>query len=313
MNPALFPSVESAVFPPGPLHLAIGMFDGVHLGHRAVIESAVQSARRTGGAAGVLTFDPHPSSVLRPSQPTALILDAPTRAALLLRLGVDAVITHPFTPEFSRVPAEDFLPWLRGRLPSLSAVYVGENWRFGAGRRGDLPVLLASGKALGVSVFSAPPVAFDGEPISSTRIRELLSAGDVGAAGALLGYPYYAEGPVVPGRRLGRQLGFPTLNLAWRPGLRPRFGVYATRVSGAGSASPIPAVSNYGLRPTVEDAREPLLETHLLGPCPFGEGDLVSVEWLSFIRPEARFAGVEELRAQIGRDVAGARRYFSLP
>ncbi len=313
MKATLFSSVETAELPPQPLHLAIGMFDGVHLGHRAVIESAVQSARRSGGVAGVLTFHPHPSSVLRPDHPTPLIMEPPTKTRLLLRLGVDAVVTHPFTPDFARLEAEAFLPWLKARLPLLAAVYVGENWRFGTGRRGDVALLLAAGRRLGLSVFSAPPVNFDGEAISSTRIRLLLAEGDVTAAGALLGYQYYAEGPVVSGRRLGRELGFPTLNLAWTPGLRPRFGVYVVRVAGAKSRSPLPAVANYGLRPTVEQATEPRLESHLLGPCHFSQGDPITVEWLRFLRPEAKFGGLDELRAQIARDVAAARRHFSLP
>lgn len=311
MKPALFPSVEAARLPSQPLHLAIGMFDGVHLGHRAVIEAAVQSARLNGGIAGVLTFDPHPSAVLRPDQPTPLIMEASTKARHFLRLGVQAVMIHPFTPEFARLESEAFPVWLKERLPRLSAVYVGQTWRFGAGRRGDIALLLEAGRKLGFSVFSAPPVHFDGEPISSTRIRTLLSVGDVARSGALLGYPYYAEGPVVSGRRLGRQIGVPTLNLAWSPGLRPRHGVYVTRVTGEKSGGPHPAISNYGLRPTVEQTQEPRLETHLLGPCPFTQGDVITVEWLRFLRPEMKFGGLDELRAQIARDIDEARRSLS--
>jgi riboflavin kinase/FMN adenylyltransferase len=190
---------------------------------------------------------------------------------------------------------------------------VGENWRFGAGRRGDVALLVAGARKLGISLFSAPRVNFDGEPISSTRIRDLLEAGNVESAGALLGYEYYAEGKVESGRRLGRELGFPTLNLAWTPGLRPRFGVYVVRVEGEKSRAPLPAVANYGLRPTVEQASEPRLEPHVLGPCPFNQGDPIKVEWLHFLRPEMKFGSLDELRAQIARDTADARRHFSLP
>ena len=313
MKPSVFSSLESTQLPAQPLHLAIGMFDGVHLGHRAVVEAAVQSARRSGGLAGVLTFHPHPSALFHPDHPTRLIMELPTKTRLLLRLGLDAVITQPFTPEFARIAAVEFLPWLRARLPGVAAVYVGENWRFGAGRKGDVGLLVAEGRRLGISVFSAPPVNFDGEPVSSTRIRNLLEAGEVAEAGALLGYEYYAEGPVVSGRRLGRTLGFPTLNLAWSPELRPRLGVYVARVTGPKSPSPLPAVANYGLRPTVGEATLPRLETHVLGPCPFDEGDAIAVDWLRFLRPEMKFGGLEELRAQIARDVSEARRHFSLP
>jgi riboflavin kinase/FMN adenylyltransferase len=284
----------------------------VHLGHRAVIEAAVQSARRSGGIAVVLTFWPHPSVLFRPHDPTRMIQDAPTKARVLLTLGVDAVVTELFTAEFARITAENFLPWLRGKLPSLAAVYVGENFRFGAGRRGDAALLVGAGRALGLTVFSAPRVNLDGEPISSTRIRALLEAGEIAAANALLGYTYFAAGPVIPGKRLGRGLGFPTLNLAWSPGLRPRFGVYTVRVSGAKAAAPLSAVANYGLRPTVEQATEPRLESHVLGECPFDAGDAITVEWLRFLRPEMKFAGVEELRGQIAKDRDAAAADFSL-
>ena len=296
--------------PPRPLHLAIGMFDGVHLGHRAVVEAAVQSARASGAIAAVLTFWPHPSALFRPQSPTRLIQDAGAKARLLLTLGVDTVITQAFTPELAAVTAEDFLPWLQQRLPRLAAVYVGENFRFGAGRRGDVALLVARARQLGLHVFSAPRVSLDGEPISSTRIRTLLEAGEIEAANALLGRAYAAEGPVAPGKHLGRTIGFPTLNVAWAPELRPRLGVYAVRVTGAKSSVPLPAVANYGLRPTVEQATEPRLEAHVLGACPFTQGDTLKIEWLRFLRPELKFAGVAELTAQIARDRAAAAEFF---
>jgi riboflavin kinase/FMN adenylyltransferase len=305
--PYHFESLQSAVLPPGPLHLAIGMFDGVHLGHRAVIEAAVQSARRSGGVAAVLTFWPHPSALFRPEQPTRLITPVPQKITLLAGLGVQAVITHPFSASFGAIEATEFLPHLRQRLPSLAAVYVGENWRFGRGRAGDIALLLAEGRKLGVHVFSAPRVNLDGEPVSSTRIRAWLEAGEIAAANAAFGYSYFAEGPVVPGKQLGRKLGFPTLNLAWDPELRPRFGVYAVRVRGAKEETALSGVANYGVRPTVEAAAAPMLEVHLLSACRFGAGDRLTVEWLRFLRPERKFAGVEELRAQIGQDIAAAR------
>jgi riboflavin kinase / FMN adenylyltransferase len=309
--PAQFDDVGNADLPARPLHLAIGMFDGVHLGHRTVIETAVQSARRSGGVGAVLTFWPHPSSVFRPEAATKLIQDPPAKARVLSRLGVDAVITHPFTAEFAAIEAGDFLPWLKQRLPWLAAVYVGENFRFGQGRRGTVPMLVGAGRELGVHVFSAPRVNLDGEPISSTRIRAQLEAGEIEAANALLGYTYFAEGVVASGKRLGRTLGFPTLNVPWAPELQPRHGVYAVRVSGAKSAEPVPGVANYGLRPTLEDTAEPRLEVHVLGPCPFTEGDTVAVEWLRFLRPEKKFGGIDELKAQIAKDAAAARAILS--
>lgn len=301
---------RASVLPNRPLHLAVGMFDGVHLGHQAVIEAAVQSARCSGGLSAVLTFHPHPSAVLGSPNPTRLIMDPPTKARVLFGLGVDAVVTQPFTPEFAKIEAQEFLPWLRQRLPQLAGLYVGQNWRYGAGRRGDVGTLVAAGRAAGLSVFSAPRVNFDGEPISSTRVRALLEAGEIGSANALLGATYCAEGVVIPGRRLGHSLGFPTLNLAWTPELKPRLGVYIVRVAGPKSPVPLPAVANYGLRPTVGSSSEPRLESHVLGPCPFNQGDTITVEWLRFLRPEAKFDGLEELKAQIAKDVAAAKAYF---
>jgi len=310
-----FDGVAAAALPARPLHLAIGMFDGVHLGHRAVIDAAVRAATGDGGQAAVLTFWPHPSALFRPDQPTRQILPPATKARLLGGLGVDAVITQPFTPELAAIEAEQFLPWLARALPRLAAVYVGENFRFGRGRRGDVAVLAETGRRLGVGVVSAPRVQHGDEPISSTRIRALLEAGDIGAANALLGYAYFAHGVVAPGKRLGRTIGFPTLNVPWAPDLRPRLGVYAVRIAPAptvpaATGSWSSAVANYGLRPTVETATEPRLEVHVLGPCALGEGDHVKVEWLRFLRPEMKFAGLEALRGQIERDRDEARSYF---
>ena len=302
---------EAAALPPRPVHLAIGMFDGVHLGHRAVIDAAVHSAQGSGGISGVLTFWPHPSAIFRPENPTRLMQPAATKARMLNGLGVDVVITQPFTAELAAIEAEEFLPWLQRKLPRLTAIYVGENFRFGRGRTGDAALLVTAGRQHGVRVFSAPRVNLDGEPISSTRIRAQLAAGDIAAANALLGYSYFADGVVVGGKKLGRTIGFPTLNVRWSPELQPRLGVYAVRISGAKSPAPVAAVANYGLRPTVEQALEPRLEVHVLGPCPFTEGDGIKVEWLRFMRPEGKFANIDELRVQIARDRAAAAEFFA--
>lgn len=308
--PAQIDGLENLALPPRALHLAIGMFDGVHLGHRTVVEAAVQSARASGGLGGVLTFWPHPSTLFRPENPTRLMQDPAMKSRMLLALGVDVVITQSFNAELAAVEAEEFLPWLKQRLPWLAAVYVGENFRFGRARRGDVPLLVSAGRQHGVRVFSAPRVNLDGEPISSTRIRAQLKAGDIEAANALLGYNYFAEGVVTPGKRLGRTIGFPTLNVPWSPELRPRFGVYAARVFGAKSPRPLAAVANYGVRPTLEKTDAPRIEAHALEECPFEEGDALRIEWLRFLRPETKFASVEELRAQIARDRADAVAYF---
>jgi riboflavin kinase / FMN adenylyltransferase len=308
-----FDGLEKAVLPPRPLHLAIGMFDGVHLGHRAVIDMAIQSARRSHGVAAVLTFWPHPSALFRPHEATKLIMGPEQKAKLLAAAGVDAVITQHFTPEFAQIEAEAFVPLLQKFLPRLSAIYVGDNWRFGRGRRGDIDLLVAEGRKHGLAVVSAQRINHNGEPISSTRIRANLETGAIEEANALLGYTYFSEGVVTPGKGLGRKLAFPTLNLAWEPELRPRFGVYVTEVARAGEEKKYPAVSNYGLRPTVEQTTVPRLETHVLGECPLGVGDVIQVDWLKFLRPEMKFSGVDALTAQIAQDRAAAAAYFAAP
>lgn len=298
-----------------PLHLAIGMFDGVHLGHQAVIKAAVQSAQRSGGVAAVLTFDPHPSRLFRPDDPVRLIMDRERRVAALLRLGVAAVIVQPFDAAFAAIDADQFLPRLRADLPALHTVYVGENWRFGRGRRGDVTLLVAEAKKLGLHVVSAPRINGDGEPISSTRIRALLAEGRIDAANVLLGSAYASEGVVTPGKRLGRTIGFPTLNMPWLPDLRPRLGVYVVSVQRAdGFNAPLRGVANYGLRPTVESgAVEPQLEAHVMeSDCPYSTGDFLRVEWLAFVRPERKFYDINELRAQIMSDSNTARAWFAM-
>jgi riboflavin kinase/FMN adenylyltransferase len=310
-DPVQFRGLSAAQLPSRPLHLAIGIFDGVHLGHRAVIQAAVLSAEQGDGAAAVLTFWPHPSVLLRPDQPTKMLLNESAKLHLLGKLGVQWVITQPFTTEFASIAAEDFLPLLRRFLPHLDAIYVGENWRFGHGRRGDVALLATEGKRFGLSVFSAPRVNLNGEPISSSRIRALIELGEMEEASRMLGYHYFSEGVVTPGKQLGRALGFPTLNLPWSPDLRPRYGVYAVRVTAPERAGAWRGVANYGLRPTVETASEPRLEVHLLEPCPFDRGSVITVEWLHFVRPEKKFGSVDELRGQIAEDRTMAQNYFA--
>jgi riboflavin kinase/FMN adenylyltransferase len=309
-SPLQVDGLENARLPERPVHLAVGMFDGVHLGHRAVIDPAVNAARSSGGIAVVLTFWPHPSALFKPEAPARLIQDGATKALVLGKIGVEAIITQAFTPEFAAIEAKDFLPLLKRNIPRLAAVYVGENFRFGHCRRGDVAVLDASARECGLRLVSAPRVTMGGGPVSSTRIRALLESGEIEEANGLLGYPYFASGEVTPGKRLGRTIGFPTLNLPWSPPLRPRLGVYAVRVAGEKAKAPLPGAANFGLRPTVEQAVEPRLEVHVLGECSLGAGDRITVEWLHFIRPEKKFAGVDELRAQIGRDREVAAKYF---
>jgi riboflavin kinase/FMN adenylyltransferase len=229
---------------------------------------------------------------------------------VLARLGVDVLIEQPFTPDYAAIAAEDFVPHLHRHLPHLAAIYVGENWRFGRGRAGDVALLVAEAQKAGLSVYSAPRLNHNGAAISSSRIRELLAKGEMAAVNAMLGYTYFTEGVVEHGRQLGRTIGFPTLNVAWEPELPPRYGVYAVEVL-SGQKRPVKAVANYGLRPTVEQTSRPLLEVHLLEASPLTYGEKLTVNWLHFLRPESKFGSLEELRAQIEKDRKTALDFFA--
>lgn len=285
------------------LHLAIGVFDGVHLGHKAVIESAVFSARGSGGVSAVLTFDPHPSRLFRPDMATQLMMDVPSKASMLHQVGVEVVICKEFDREFASIPAGDFLAHLKSALPTLKSIYIGQNFRFGQKRLGDVATLVQSGKALGIDVFSVERIQHNGEPISSTRIRRELEAGAIHSVNDLFGYNYIACGAVVGGAKLGRKIGFPTLNLPWDPECRPCYGVYVVRFREFGHTVWRAGVANYGVRPTVADSvQSPVLEVHALGTCELGEGVEMEVEWLRFIRPEQKFDSVDALKRQIEKD-----------
>ncbi|MDR2863193.1 MAG: riboflavin biosynthesis protein RibF [Puniceicoccales bacterium] len=313
-----YESLASLPALPGPVHLAIGMFDGVHLGHQKVIGGAVCAARQTGGSAAVLTFSPHPSRIFRPDAPVLQILSAKEKDAHLDALGAEYVIHEPFTPVFATLDAPAFLALLRQAIPNLAGIHIGESFRFGHDRTGNAAWLARQGQPLGLDVFSAPNVTADGIPVSSSRIRQLLASGDITGANSLLGYRYQSSGVVIGGRALGRTIGFPTLNLRWAPELLPHFGVYAVRARIGNTAEDwVPGVANYGLRPTVENTDvRPLLEVHLLAGAKIaagtGPGQALCVEWLHFLRPEKKFSGLDALREQIAIDVRQAREMESL-
>lgn len=306
--PACVDSFEALSSLNGELHLAIGVFDGVHLGHKAVIESAVFSARGAGGVSGVLTFDPHPSRLFRPNDPTLLMMGIESKISMLHQVGVDVVISKEFDRAFASIPANDFLAELKEALPALKSIYVGQNFRFGQKRLGDVSTLIESGRELGLSVFSVERIQHNGEPISSTRIRKELEEGKIDSVDDLFGYNYNSMGTIVGGAKLGRQIGFPTLNLPWNPECRPRYGVYLVRFREVGHTVWQDAVANYGVRPTVAKADQaPELEVHALDGCSLDTGANIEVEWLHFIRPEQKFDSVDALKAQIAKDCEAAK------
>lgn len=293
-----------------PLHLAIGMFDGIHLGHQAVIESALNAARLSSGVGGVLTFTPHPSRILTPQNPTLLLMPDTIKAQTLFRLGVRLLINKPFTLEYAGVQAKDFLPLLHTALPTLASIHVGENFRYGQARKGDIAQLEMDARRRQLNIYSVDRIKYNGEPISSSRIRRDIATGNMPEVNTMLGYNYYTLGAVIPGSQRGRTMGYPTLNFAWQPELPPRYGVYAVTLSTAEGQERVPAVANYGVRPTVTDDTTPVLEVHRLTNQNIPHDGIMRVEWHDFIRPEQKFSGMDALKAQIGKDVAQARAVF---
>jgi riboflavin kinase/FMN adenylyltransferase len=298
---------------PGALHLAIGVFDGLHLGHQAVIGAAQLAAREQGGTVVVVTFDPHPIEVLSPRHAPRL-LSAPEHKLVLLEreLGVRHCWVIPFDLDRAGQTGAEFIGGLLAATGPgrLAGIYVGEQWRFGQNRSGDLALLETLGVTGGFVAVGLATVEIEGAPVSSTRIREAIGAGDFAVAKRLLGRDYTVYGTVVEGRRLGRTIGFPTANLRVHREQLPPTGVYAVRATGRGDGWN--GVANLGYRPTVSgDATERLLEVHLFDFVGDIYGEVLEVEFVEFLRAERKFAGVEELKAQIARDAGAARAVVS--
>jgi riboflavin kinase/FMN adenylyltransferase len=290
--------------------VALGNFDGVHRGHQALIGVAAAAAQSLGAPLVVATFEPHPRSFFAPHDPPFRLTPFRSKAQLLQALGVDVLIVLIFDRSMSHVGAEEFVRNVLVDGLGVRQVTVGDDFRFGHRRGGDVALLARMGKEFGFTVSRVQPVgAADGEVYSSTRVREYLTAGKPAHAAALLGRPFEIEGRVTQGDQRGRTLGFPTANLGLDDYLRPAFGVYAVRAGiGDGDAPEwIDGVANLGVRPTV-DGEQLLLETHLFD---FGRdiyGEHLRIALIEYIRAERRFDGLDALKAQIAEDCATARR-----
>jgi len=299
-----------------PLHVAIGMFDGVHLGHKTVIDSAIQSARLDGGKSGVFTFHPHPSHHLKPDNPTPQIYPPEVKREMLARMQVDYYLDQRFDQHLASLEAEIFVDHLMAQFPALASLSVGENFRFGKGRKGDVRQLLQLARRRSVSVYSCERVHFDGLPISSTRLRTMLSSEPIEIINPLLGHPYTSIGVVQEGRKLGRTIGFPTLNVTWEAEIQPLYGVYAVRFSPADDPESLNwqnGIANFGVRPTVDSSTTvaPLLEIHSLQATELQYGDKVSVEWVKRIRAEKKFESLATLQSAINEDIKTVREIFT--
>jgi riboflavin kinase/FMN adenylyltransferase len=295
--------------------LTIGNFDGLHVGHRAIMKTILARARDLGGEAVVYTFDPHPRKVLHPDRAPRLLTTLDQKFELLEEMGVDVVIVEPFDRSFAEIEPGTFVrEYIHQRIRPME-VYVGYDFRFGRDREGSMRLLTETGPRLGFSVTIIPEVTIDGRDVNSTRIRELLGQGDVREAHRLLGRPFCTRGIVVEGLRRGRTLGFPTANLAPQNEVLPDAGVYAGWVRFLDDGDPsrgseIPTVTNVGLRPTFDDDVGFVAEAHLID----FEGDLygrrVDLTFERRLREERKFTGPDALKEQIGRDVSEARRWL---
>jgi riboflavin kinase/FMN adenylyltransferase len=300
--------------------VTVGAYDGIHLGHRALLADLVQAAAARGLVPAVVTFDRHPATVVRPDSAPPVLTDLDQKLELLASCGPARTLVVPFDRARADETAEDFVAEILVGCLGARLVVVGEDFHFGHGRKGDVALLTELGREAGFEVAGVRLSETGGAAISSTRIRQLLAQGDVAGAAALLGRPHEVRGPVVHGDgRGGPELGYPTANLALPPGLAlPAVGVYAGRL-GRTDGSTHPAAISVGLRPTFyPDGPEgprtgPLVEAHLLD----FEGDLygeaVRLQFVAHLRPERRFDSVADLVAEMDRDVARTRALLAPP
>jgi len=288
--------------------LAIGVFDGVHLGHQQVIRQTVADARQHEGFAVVVTFDRHPNAIVAPDRTPPLLYSLPQKLRVIGSLGADAALLVHFDKAFSEQTGEAFIRSLVRDFGQIRSVCVGASFTFGHKRSGNVTLLRELGRALGIQIHGMAAVSLDGEVVSSTRIRDAIRAGDLDRAAQMLGRACSLSGTVVRGAQLGRTLGFPTANLDTTGLLLPPSGVYAVHAAVAGRESR--AVVNIGIRPTLAPAASPQVEAHLLD----FDGDLygqeLEITFIEKLREEQKFPSPAELKEQITRDIAAARALF---
>ncbi len=298
-------SIEELSTVPGPVCVAIGVFDGVHLGHRELIHRTMREAASIGGSAVVLTFDPHPARILRPDKAPRLLTSTPHKQQLVAKLGCEYLLVVKFDAGFAAQSPENFVEKLVQHAKPLAKICVGHQWAFGKGRSGNVPLLHALGAKWNFETLEIDPVLSDGELVSSTQTRLAIERGDLETARRYLGRDYTILGTVSHGAGLGARIGFPTANLAAHNEQFPPNGVYATRIL-LGKRQ-LNGVLNIGVRPTVNQSLERVLEVHIFDFAEDCYGKDVEVRFEKFLRPEQKFDSVDALCAQIARDAAEAR------
>jgi len=306
LAPALLVTRGLAPRVPGPVALTIGNFDGVHRGHQAMLARVIAAARERGLAAAVLTFEPHPRELFTPLSAPTRLTSLREKLELLAARGVDHVHVQRFSRAFAALPAEAFVERLLVAALRTRWVLVGDDFRFGAKRVGDVAFLAAAARRHGFEVEPMPTVTEGGTRVSSSAVRDALARGDLGRARELLGRAYSISGRVVQGDRLGRKLGFATANVQLKHNRPPLTGIFAVRVHGA-AAAPRNGVASLGVRPTVRADGNPVLEVHLFDFTADLYGRHLRVEFLAKIRDEERYPDLDALKAQIARDCDAAR------
>ncbi len=290
--------------------LAIGNFDGVHLGHRALLERLAADARRLGLPAAVMTFEPHPRELFSPDQAPARLTSLHEKLALLESCGIEEVFLLHFSRKLAGLTAEEFIE--RGLVQGLGVrhLIIGDDFRFGKGRAGDFAMLQAAGQQHGFGVEAMHTIEINGERVSSSAVRDVLGAGDLEHAARLLGRPYSISGRVIHGNKVGRKLGFPTANIQLKRKRVALTGVFAATVSGLDKRF-LPGAASLGVRPTLGQGLRPVLEVHLFDFDREIYGSHVSVHFLHKLRDEAKYDSLEALTAQIARDVQATQNYFA--
>lgn len=289
--------------------VTIGNFDGVHLGHQALLKRVIEEAKQRGVPSVVMTFEPHPLEFFKKDQASIARLTRFREKFLALQaVGIDRVLVVPFNQALANQSASDFVQHLLANTLRPQHVIVGDDFHFGRQRQGDFKMLADLGREHGYTAEAMPTYQLEGSRVSSTRIRTILQSGDLDLAKTLLGRPYSMQGRVRYGDQLGRQWGFPTANIFLQRELAPVMGIYTVLVHGLGD-KPLPGAANLGVRPTVDGTRA-LLEVHLLDFNKQIYGHCVEVEFCKKLRDEERFANIELLKTQIADDVNKTRDYF---
>lgn len=284
--------------------LAIGNFDGVHLGHQVLLKHLTEKAKKQGQSSGVITFSNHPSTVLVPEKPVQLLCTVEHKVLLLRKMLIDHLFLLEFTPEVAEKSAEDFLKDLKGKV-AFSDLFFGNEGHLGKGREGDKETVAALGKVLHFKTHYLPYFTVDGERISSSRIRECIRKGDFAQVDKLLGRPYSIYASVMHGSGRGTSIGFPTANIDVAQLCLPPNGVYAVFATYQGKE--YPGVANLGFAPTIRDSTQPILEVHFFDQMIDLYDQFLDIRFHTFIRPEMRFPSIDDLKLQIARDVMTTR------